>query len=355
MTFVLGDTNHLAEHNRLLSANTYIVPNPVVGVDNAAAIQAVIDQCANANGGRVLFGPHVYRASGLIARSKVHLVGQGSATRLFADANMTDPAMIYTEQGEPCDDFWVTDMHLDGNSGNQSQAVTGILFNNGGGGGNFKRNRIQRTRVRNTSGHGIEVGSSPVSMWLDHLVIYNCTLNGLKLSTYSDSFISNIDIAQSGLSGFRASGLYSVGLENIKVWFSDLHGFEVDNARNSTFMGMQSQDNVGHGFKWKTTQGNKAPFWGNSLSFLSNGDNKFDEGYSGLVLDGVVGARIQASVNPAGHGDQTETVRIPDYGIVFANGATDNIIDLIHWDMRIAATSGDTTGNTLRVVGGASD
>jgi hypothetical protein len=310
--------------------------------DDTAAIQAAIDACAARGGGVVLIPATgaAYRISTVALKTKVQLVGHGRETRLRALADMAAGSAMITWGALDVQHAVIENLHVDGNASEQSNLVHGIdLDNNAGSSAVMGGNRLTRLNIRNTSGDGLRLSQFNRGMIIGEVIFHNCGRDGFAPTSWADSIVHNLDIGNSGRHGLNAQGLFSVGITQVKSWFSDGDNFRLRNTRNCTLLGFQSQDGKQNGMHWSSsTPGDHT---GNRVEILSNGDNETNGGHSGLVLDGVSDSEIDARVYERGG-------RIPEHALAISQTFGCRI-SLLHGPMRSAGVKGSLHGNTFTV------
>lgn len=111
---------------------------------------------------------------------------------------------------------------------------------------------IRNVRIEAVKGTGIRLGYDLRSSVVDNVSVYFCDEYGIRLDTWSDNTMSNIDIAQSGSHGLYIRDTGQCKFSNIKVWLSG----RIDNTGSgifhegggwNQFSNVGTQENYGNG------------------------------------------------------------------------------------------------------------
>jgi hypothetical protein len=122
-------------------------------------------------------------------------------------------------------------------------------------------------------------------------VVYFADEYGIRLDTWSDNMMSNVDIGQSGDHGLYVNGTTQTRFTNIKVWLSGRisgtsSGIYVRGGNTNMFSNIGTQENYGNGM-WVGPSGAGTRCSGLIVSGLqSDSDNLAGDEYYGLLLNG---------------------------------------------------------------------
>lgn len=203
--------------------------------------------------GKVLLSGGRFNCSApIVARTGVHLSGSGWLTEVRADNNNGTGLITL---GAPTDHIvMVSDMLLNGNWGSGG-SCNGIDFDMTGSGSTSSYpssspdsyHHIHDLFVDGFEGgtrHGVNIWSGSTSNnrgnIIDRLQVRNISGDGIRLSSASDSFISNCHVGTVNGSGYRiATG--NTKIANCKSFYCDTYGLYATSGRG-TLTGFESQD-----------------------------------------------------------------------------------------------------------------
>ena len=268
--------------------------------DMTAAIQAAIDSTADGNGTVSIPAGTYLISSSLLVRNRTWIIGEGMFNSIIKVADDTnDAALRFETTGLDYVGVRLAHFQVNGNKANQTDTTNsrGIYLSNAGGTSNTKAaHRIDNLYIRSCLGDGLYMGAYMRSSVVHDVKIYQAGGYGLRLATFSDSQVYNMDIGQSGLDGVYVTGTGAVHLAHIKSWFSEDRNYYF---RNSGIIGtgLESQEAGKQGFYLENTDDTVRCF--ELAACWSDADNRSDGGYSAVALIGMDGGNIQMSVTNA--------------------------------------------------------
>lgn len=319
-------------------SDDFLVRN-YTGATDTLQIQAAIDACSTAGGGRVVLEPKQYDITQLVMKSEVYLMGAGWATILSQSAfdngsGEGDGAMIILENAST-EKTRLSSFQMLGQQPSQTRANPGIYYDNFGGthDESLAAHTLDNLWIRGTKGVGVFFKSASRSSSLFRIIVVNSQSEGFDIQTADTALIDCVS-GNSVRNGFilRAAPLRVIGCKayGAQTTFS---GFDIRSDR-IMLAGCEAQENGGHGFLMFNVDGI------NLSGCLADSNDG-----NGFRLDGVTSSVISGvSTSTSGLSD------VHNQSLAIANTTDNNIIRIGSFD-DAALMTGDVRNNDILING----
>ena len=295
----------------------------VVGNDWTNAINKAIEDCS-ITGGKVLCPVGTCLISQIKLRSNVILEGNFYKTVLKSiDNNDNDNLIILYDNNTYL--TGIRNLYIDGNNGNQTKSIRGILIDNSKGSTPIYDHHgiYENLYIENTSGEGFFLNNTRENR-VKNVQVRKCTKSGFGIYG-SDNWILDCTSAGNKGKGFEI-GSYNTKFTTCKAFFNGEtngnsgEGFYLENAHFNQFSNCEAQEAGSHGIRLVNSHNN---IFSSTISDSNGVYNKVDS--VGLILEDSSFNNIQISVFSRGN-DLQGNQKI---GIKITGLSADNVINAI--------------------------
>lgn len=220
-------------------------------------IQNLIDEFSESKS--IYFPSGTYLVSNLKLKPTTKLIGDSKFNTILKSVNKnTESSLIY---GEDLDlqHLEIKNLTIDGNKENQNHEINGIHLEMKNVKSFETVSTLQDIIVHDCTGSGLVLNGKEgnnliIQIRLKDIFSHNNECYGYVLNYVSDSYIDTCECCQNKKGGFTGV-LYSTKLISSKAWFNGMRnngsGFDFEKSTRVTMVACESQDNFGHGIKFK--------------------------------------------------------------------------------------------------------